>query len=202
MRRYSKATSFVLGLFLLCLSTQLLSQTTTHGTITLMPGFTAFTWSTVTPPGQPSAGWTVTGSFDDNDNWSALCNPCFNALDPGGTIQGTEFNGGTANFTGILPSYYPSVDWGYLFADGNSYFAVRGPRIPLPQGGVGTFVGTFSFLAGLCGVTDFRSGQPEPCTVLLPSAFGTSMVGTGTVYITIAINQIGEQYATKVEYVF
>ena len=64
-------------------------------------------------------------------------------------------------------------------------------------------MGTFSFLAGLCGVTDFRSGQPEPCTVLLPSAFGTSMVGgTGTVYITIAINQIGEQYSTKVEYVF
>jgi hypothetical protein len=198
MQHDSKGMTFFLGLLVLCFSTQLLGQSTvTHGTISVFqPEGVGFTLTTAFPPGQFQGGWSLTGEFDDNFNWPAFCNPCFSSLAVGGLVSGNDFFGGTANFTGTPLQYYPNVNWGYITPAGPSYISISGPNIPLPANTVGTFVGTFTFSGALCGVTK-ANGQFGPCTVLL-----SDMVGTGTVFITIAINHIGQQYTTEVEYVF
>lgn len=194
----SKRMTLLLGSLLLCFSSQLLGQpSVTHGTITVSsPEGVPFTLTTALPPGQYQGGWSVTGSFSDNFNWPAFCNPCFRSLQVGGSVSGTDFFGGSANFTGTPLQYYPSVAWGYISPAGPSYISISGPNIPLPANTVGTFVGPFTFNGALCGVTNPNS-LFGPCTVLL-----SNMVGSGTVFITIGINQIGEQYTTEVEYVF
>ena len=169
----------------------------THGTITVGNGENVtFTMSTAFPQGQAGGGWNFTGNFDDNFNWPALCNPCFSQIAVGGTVSGNDFMGGTANFTGGIIGYYPSVNWGYITPAGPSYFQITGPNIPLPPASVGTFAGTFSFGGALCGVVH-PNGQFGPCAVEL-----SNMSGTGVVFVTIGINHIGQQYATQVVYVF
>ncbi len=193
--RHAKAILVVFWFVCFCAcSTQLIAQTTTHGTITTVYPFeaTQFTLTTV-PPGGNAVVWTLTGEFDNLNTSFALCNPCSSMISVNGLVVGNDFQGGTASLGVPQTTYYPSVNWGSLNAPGPSIFTVTGPDVT----GVvnpGNYVSTFSFTGALCGVI-----VPFQCAVNLPNLASS---GTGIVYVIVGRNAIGQLYETSVTYAF
>jgi hypothetical protein len=178
------------------------TPTTAHGTITLQyqSEGALFTLTTVYPGNQPGSGWSAAGAFDDSNGWPTLCNPCVSSITVFGESTNGDFLGGTANTTTVAANtYFPSVNWGNFLSPGGSGFLITGPSIAIPPPGnvPGLYVGTFSLTGSLCGFVVPFFNECTPNLTMLENA-----PGTGVVFVTLAVNHIGQLYATQVVFTF
>jgi hypothetical protein len=96
-----------------------------------------------------------------------------------GIVVGGDIYAGSATVNGVDLG---TVNWADPLSHGGTQLQAFGQSIPID--GPGTYHGTFTFTASMCG-TNGQGSDPHACVIDLPN-----LTGSGTVDVTVGANQL------------